>query len=395
MKKKIAILGSTGSIGKTLLKIIKKDTNFQVVLLSANKNYKELFKQAKLFNVKNLIIKDPISFQKSLLLNKNKKMNIFNDFKSLNKIFKNKIDYVMSSIIGLDGLYPTLKIIKYTKKIAIANKESLICGWNLILKELRKYKSEIVPIDSEHFSVWSILNYCSITNNKINNNKLIREIYITASGGPFKNYKLNKFKSIKPNDAVKHPNWKMGKKISVDSSTLMNKVFEVIELQRLFQIDFKKIKVVIQPQSYIHAIIKFNDGTIKMLAHEPNMKVPIFNSLYNYKDYKKIKSQKINFDILNKLNFTNVDKRKFPLIKLINRLKSKISLFETALIVANDELVNQFLNKKIYYTDISKILLKFLNTKSVISLYKKKPLNYKMIAVNKELIRLKIKNHYN
>ena len=394
MKKKIAILGSTGSIGKTLLKIVKKDQKIKIILLTANKNYKELLKQAKLFKVKNIIITDLKSFNKALVLNKNKNLNIFNNFEIFKKIFRNKINYIMSSIVGLEGLYPTLEAIKYTDKIAIANKESLVCGWNLIEDKSKKYKTEIIPIDSEHFSVWSLLDYRSIIQKKSINNKLIDEIYITASGGPFKNYDLNKFKNIKPSDATKHPNWKMGKKISVDSSTLMNKVFEVIELQRLFKIDYKKIKVIIQPKSYIHAIIRFADGTIKLLAHEPDMIVPIFNSVYDKKNIK-LKSKKINFEILNQLNFTNIDKKKFPLINLIHKLKPNFSLFETALTVANDELVRLFLNNKISYTDLSKILINFLNSKYVLSLSNKKPLNYMMINTTKKLIRLKIKNHYN
>ena len=395
MKKKIAILGSTGSIGKTLLKIVKKDKNIKIILLTANKNYKELLKQAKFFKVKNIIITDLISFNKALKINKNKNLNIYNNFEILKKIFRNKIDYIMSSIVGLEGLYPTLEAIKHTNKIAIANKESLVCGWNLIEDKSKKHNTEIIPIDSEHFSVWSLLEYRSIIQKKSINNKLIDEIYITASGGPFKNYNLNKFKYIKPGDATKHPNWKMGKKISVDSSTLMNKVFEVIELQRLFKIDYKKIKVIIQPKSYIHAIIKFTDGTIKLLAHEPDMKVPIFNSIYNKKIVKKLKSKKINFEILNQLNFTKIDKKKFPLIKLLYKLKPNISLFETALTVANDQLVELFLKNKISYTDLSKILINFLNSKYVSSLSNKKPLNYMMINSTKNLIRLKIKNHYN
>ncbi len=166
-------------------------------------------------------------------------------------------------------------------------------------------------------------------------------------------------------------------------------------MQRLFKIDYKKIKVIIQPKSYIHAIIKFTDGTIKLLAHEPDMKVPIFNSIYNKKIVKKLKSKKINFEILNQLNFTKIDKKKFPLIKLLYKLKPNISLFETALTVANDQLVELFLKNKISYTDLSKILINFLNSKYVSSLSNKKPLNYMMINSTKNLIRLKIKNHYN
>ena len=159
MKKQIAILGSTGFIGKTLLDLLSTNKNkFEIILLTANKNYKELFKQSKKFKVKNLIITNKKSYSAFLKINKNKKIKIFNDFKNFNKIFKKKIDYVMSSIVGLDGLEPTFEKIKFTKKIAIANKESLICGWNLINKSLIKNKTKFIPVDSEHFSLWFGLN---------------------------------------------------------------------------------------------------------------------------------------------------------------------------------------------------------------------------------------------
>ena len=178
MKKKIVILGSTSSIGKSLLSIIKKDKkNFKIELLTANTNYKDLINQAKQFDVKNLVITDTKSFEKSKKFNKGKKINIFKNFENLKFILPKKVDYVMSAISGIGGLLPTYKIIKHTKKIAIANKETIICGWDLINKELKKYKTNFIPVDSEHFSIWSLLQ--EHTSNDI------EKIYITASGGPF------------------------------------------------------------------------------------------------------------------------------------------------------------------------------------------------------------------
>jgi len=235
MKKKIAILGSTGSIGKTTIEILKKNKNkYKIVLLTGNNNINELIKQANFFNVKNLIVTDKKKFNliKKRLINK--KINIFNDFNSFNKIFKSKIDYTMSSISGLEGLKPTLDIIKFTKKIAIANKESIICGWNLINKKLVKYKTTFIPVDSEHFSIWSLINN--------SNNNTIDEIVITASGGPFLKMPVKNLKNVTISQALKHPNWTMGKKISIDSATMMNKVFEVIEAQKIFNIPIKKLR---------------------------------------------------------------------------------------------------------------------------------------------------------
>ena len=224
--KKIVIFGSTGSIGTSLLNIIKQDKkNFKIELISANKNYKKLIKQAKLYNVKNLIITDKNAFLKAKKFFTKININIYNNFDSFKKIFKNKrIDYTMSAVTGFHGLKPTLEIIKFTSVIAIANKESIICGWNLIKKNLDKYKTKFIPVDSEHFSIWSLIN-----NGKHEN---FEKIYLTASGGPFRKYPLNKFKNITPINALKHPNWSMGKKISIDSATMINKVFEIIEAKK-------------------------------------------------------------------------------------------------------------------------------------------------------------------
>ena len=206
MKKKIAILGSTGSIGETLLNIVGKDKKkFDIVLLTANKNYKKLIFQTKRFNVRNVIIKDLTSYKKFKKINKIKNLKIYNDFNNLDKIFKSKIDYTMSSITGIDGLQPTFRIIKFSKTIAIANKESIICAWNLIKTQLKKYKTKFIPVDSEHFSIWYALKNIKISE--------ISKIYLTASGGPLLNFSKTKIKNIKSADVLKHPNWKMGKKL--------------------------------------------------------------------------------------------------------------------------------------------------------------------------------------
>ena len=355
MKKKIAILGSTGSIGKILVNLISKDKKkFNVKFLSAKKNYKSLLNQAKLLNVKNLIITDKKSYLLLLKLNKNKKINIHNNFDSVKKIITTKVDYCMCAISGLAGLQPTYRMIKYSKILAIANKESIICGWNLIQKEIKKNKTKFIPVDSEHFSAWFGLNFI--------NKKKISSIYLTASGGPLLNTPLKKFKNIKISQALKHPNWKMGKKISIDSATMMNKVFEVIEAKNIFEIPFNKIKILIHQNSYVHAIIKLNNGLIKIIAHDTNMKIPIFNTLY-FNTNKIIKNSKLNTDLLNNLNFKKVDKFRFPLVKVLNKLNNKSSLFETVLVAANDELVNMYLKGKIKFTDIHKNLFKFLNRK--------------------------------
>ena len=380
MKKEIAILGSTGSIGKNLLSIIDKDKkNYQIILLVANKNYKMLLKQAKKFKVKNLIVKDQSKFKILKRLSKSKNLKIYNSFEDFNKIFKKKIEYTMSAISGLPGLVPTLKIIKYTKFLAIANKESIICGWSLLRKEMDKHKTKFIPVDSEHFSIEYALR----------NNANPENIILTASGGPFYKLPINKFKKIKVSDALKHPNWNMGKKISIDSSTMMNKVFEVIEAKKIFNFDYKKLSILIHPLSYIHAIIKFDDGMIKLIAHETDMKIPIHNTLY-FNDKKKINSKSINIIKLNNLDFKSVNLKKFPSVELLKEMPDKDSLFDTILVVANDQFVSFFLKNEIKFTDISKKLKKFMNRREIKKYKNILPNNINDIINLSNYIKLKI-----
>ena len=384
MKKKIAILGSTGSIGKTLIDIIKKDNkNFEVILLTADKNGTELINQAKLLNVKNLIITNKKSFNQ-LVKKKNYKINIYNDYQKFNKIFKSKVDYVMNSISGIEGLKPTLKIIKHTKKIAVANKESIICGWNLISAKLKLYKTEFIPIDSEHFSINELI--------KNNDKENIEKIYITASGGPFLNHKLSSFKNIKIKNAIKHPTWKMGKKISIDSATLINKVYELIEAKKIFNLDYSKFDILIQPTSYVHSIIKFNGGILKVLIHNTSMAIPIFNSIYDKKKFKSKFSTDININLFNNFNLQKVPIKKFPIKKILTHLPKTDSLFETVLVSSNDTLVNLFLSKKISFNDIHTFLNKILSLKEFQKYKSKKPKNLTEILDLNHYVRLKTKS---
>ena len=383
MKKKIAILGSTGSIGKTLFKILKKDKiNFEITLLTANKNVKELLKQVKIFKVKNIIITDN---KKYLYLKKilhKSKIKIYNDFDNIDHIFKKiKNDYVMSSITGIEGLDPTLKIIKHTKKIAIANKESIVCGWSLINERLSRFKTKFIPVDSEHFSIFSLMG--------ASKNYNIKNVYITASGGPFFNLPLNKFKSININSALKHPNWKMGKKISIDSATMMNKVFEIIEAKKIFDLKYEQLKILVHPKSYAHALIQFKNGLTKILIHDTNMTIPIFNSLYELNE-KTIKSKKLDFPIINDLKFEKINLKKYPVVKILNNMQNNNSLFETVIVAANDQLVEMFLNNKIQFLDISRILLRILKNKEFLNYKQIKPKNIAEILRLNKYVRLKI-----
>ena len=383
MKKKIAIFGSTGSIGITALNILKKDKkNFEIVLLSTNNNAQKIFKQANEFNVRNVIIKNHDQFIKWKSKFAKKKIKIFNNYENFQNIFKKKLNYSINAISGLDGLEPTLKIIKYTSQIAIANKESIICGWNLIKKELKKYNTKFIPVDSEHFSIYQLID---------ENTKNIKKIIITASGGPFLKKRI--IKNIKVKDALKHPNWKMGKKITIDSSTLMNKVFEVIEAKKIFNINLNKIDILVNPNSYIHSIIVLKNGIIKILAHEPNMEIPIFNSLYEGSSNNVYRINKLNINKINNINLTKPNIRKFKSLKLLKFIPNKHSFFETILISINDELVNMFLNKQIKYEKLIIYLNKIIKFKIFKKYYRVEPKSIKQILDVKNLAKKIVKKY--
>ena len=363
MKQKISILGSTGSIGLQSLDIIgKKKNSFTIYLLSANKNQNEICKQIIKYKPKYFVISNYDIFKRIKKKFKNNKTKIINNIENIK--VKKKIDISISAIPGIVGLKPTISIIKFSKKLLIANKESVICGWNLIENTAKKYKTKIIPIDSEHFSILKLIENHNISE--------IKKIYLTASGGPFLNYRKKRINKISPKDALKHPKWKMGKKISIDSATLMNKILELVEAQKLFKIPYYKLDILIHPNSLVHAIVQFNNGLYKFIYHENSMIIPIANAIFE-KDF--------NIDILyktrmkkkfeNNLIFTSVNHKIFPTIKLkkiVNELPS------TPIIVnaCNEILVEQFLTKKIAFYDIFKFIMSVLKDK-----------NYKKYAIRR------------
>ena len=370
MKKKIAILGSTGSIGSTTLNIIKKTKLFEVILLLVNNNIYKTIEQINRFKPKIVVIIDKKSFLIIKERNKNKKIIILNNLENINKYLK-KVDITVSAIPGIAGLKPTVQFIKLSKKILIANKEAVVCGWNLIKSNSKKYKTELVSIDSEHFSIQELTKNYS--------NEDIDKIYITASGGPFLNFNINKFKNIKPKAALKHPKWKMGSKISIDSATLMNKVLEIIEAIRLFPFNFEKYEVIIHPQSLVHAIVKFNNGITKFLYHETDMSVPIANALFNFKlNFKKNNLLKIKNNSIQNLEFIHVDKKRFPAINLVSK-KNMTKSAPIILNAANEIFVDQFLKSKISFNSIYTHLLLVLKDKNYIKYAKLQSNNLKAI----------------
>ena len=384
MKKKIAILGSTGSIGKSTLEVIKKDKkNFDIVLLTANSNYKKLIQQAKEFNARSVLINNQLFYEKVKNLLKKNRTKVYSGNTSIKKIIRGKLDYTMAAIVGIAGLQPTVDAVQISKTVAIANKETIICGWEILSKYIKKHKTKILPIDSEHFSIMEITKDIS--------DEEVEEIIITASGGPFLNIPRNKMNKVSPTQAINHPNWKMGKKISIDSANLMNKVFEVIEACKIFKFDKDKYRIMIHPQSYVHSIIRFKNGLIKMILFNTDMKIPISNTIYGRKNYVS-NVKKIDSKILSKMNFQNVNTKNFPSIKLIPKCLKFGLLTPTIVNASNEVLVNLFLAKKIGFLDIVKTINKIFKDKDFKRYAKRNPSSLKEIKMTDNWARLKTIN---
>ena len=386
MKHNVAILGSTGSVGTTTLSVLSKNKNYRVKLLTANTNVEKVLSQSLKFNVKNVVIFDKDKYLKFKNLFKKNKIKLHFGLSNINKILNKKLDFTINAISGIDGLEPTLKIIPHTKNILIANKETIICGWEIISKKLKHYRVNFIPIDSEHYSIFNLIKYENKTD--------ISKIILTASGGPFLNKTNKQISNIKPKFALKHPKWKMGKKISIDSSTMMNKIFELIEAKKIFNLKSNNISILIHPASFVHAIVYFKGDLIKMLAHETKMDIPIANAL----GIKKSSNEKyinLNLKKIDNLKFEKPDFNKFPLLSIIKIIPEDSSYFETILITLNDALVKNYLNKDINYVSIQKNLLSLIKKPFLSKFYKLKPKTIydikNMINITNNYLKMNIK----
>ncbi|HEY9189150.1 MAG TPA: 1-deoxy-D-xylulose-5-phosphate reductoisomerase [Ignavibacteria bacterium] len=351
--KNIAIFGSTGSIGVNSLNVIRNyPDRFKVVCLSTNKNYDLIYEQAREFNPQFIIITD-----KSNNINFRKQINnteVLYGREWFEKILKNeKIDILINSLVGFSGLEPTIIAIKNNIKVALANKESLVTGGELINKYLKEYNNELIPIDSEH----SAILQCLVGEKPDTISKLI----LTASGGPFLNRNSNDFETITVSEALNHPNWKMGNKITIDSATLMNKGLEVIEAKWLFEIPLEKIEVIIHPQSIIHSMVEFIDGSIKAQLGIPDMKIPIQYAL-TYPDRLPNNNSRLNFLDIKGLHFYKPDLKKFRCLKLAYDACKTGGSAPTIMNAANEIAVDLFLKERINFNTIPDIIEDALST---------------------------------
>ena len=358
--KKIAILGSTGSIGTQTLEVISANKNiFEVELLSAFSNYKLLITQALFYKPKTIIFGD--NSKEKIIRDslKNENIEIYFGEKSLNDFLNYSYpDIVLTALVGKSGLIPTINCIKKGIDLALANKETLVVAGNIISKLCKEKKVNIYPVDSEHSAIFQCL-----VGEKTEE---IDKIILTASGGPFRNKKLDELKNITKKEALNHPNWEMGEKITIDSSTLMNKGLEVIEAKFLFDVNIEKIKVVVHPQSIIHSMVEFNDGSIKAQLGDPDMKLPIQYALSSGIRLKN-KFKQYDFFKNNTLTFEE------PCFKTFNNLKLAYDAGKAGgnspyvLNASNEIVVDAFLNEKIKYLDMTKIIEESLNKISYIA----------------------------
>ena len=357
--KNICILGSTGSIGTQALDIIRSDReSYNVIALTANNNIEVLYEQTLEFNPKFIVVMDENN-QKNL---KEKlrytSTEVLYGIEGLETVASHKdVDIVLTSVVGMIGLKPTIAAIRSNKTIALANKETMVVGGEIIKMELANSKSSIIPVDSEHNAIFQ----CLQNNDKKNVNKII----LTASGGPFRGKNKNELKDVTPEVAIKHPKWNMGKKISVDSATLMNKALEVIEAHWLFDMEYDKIEVVVHPQSIIHSMVEYIDGSILAQLGVADMRNPI-KFAFEYPKRSRSKTDYLNLIQISNLSFEEVDYDTFECLKLGYIAGRTGGSMPTVLNAANEEAVRLFLERKIKFLDIPELIKSAMKNHTVV-----------------------------
>ena len=359
--KKISILGSTGSIGTQTLDVVRANRDkFEVVAISANSSINLLLEQIKEFRPKYVAVYNEASAKVlKEMIPSDINIEVLCGMEGLVAISSlDEIDVLLTAIVGMIGLVPTLEAIKKGKTIALANKETLVTAGQLVMEEAKKNNVKILPVDSEHSAIFQCLNG--------ENNKEIESLILTASGGPFRGKTKSQLLNVTKNEALKHPNWSMGRKISIDSSTLMNKGLEVIEAKWLFDVNTDKIDVVVHPQSIIHSMVQFVDSSIIAQMGCPDMKLPIQYAL-TYPDRILNDFERLDFSKLTSLTFEKPDLETFPCLKLAYDSLNMGGTYSAVLNAANEVLVNEFLEDKIGFYDIPYYIEKTLDAHKSIS----------------------------
>ncbi|MDV3426053.1 MAG: 1-deoxy-D-xylulose-5-phosphate reductoisomerase [Bacillota bacterium] len=381
--KNICILGATGSVGTQTLDVIRNDSeSFKLISVSANNNYKKIIEIIKEFHPKYIAMMEDAACKNvsDYCRENNENIEVLHGIDGLCAIASvSQVDIVVTSIVGMIGLRPTLAAIRAKKDIALANKETLVVAGDMVIKEAADNKVRILPVDSEHGAIFQCLNGEKYSN--------IKNILLTASGGPFRGKKLDDLKDVSINQALAHPRWNMGKKISIDSATLMNKGLEVIEAHHLFNAGFDNIKVIVHPQSIIHSMVEFRDGSIIAQMTQPDMRLPIQYAL-NYPVRKEAIIKGLDFYQVSSLTFEKPDMDTFKCLKLSFQAGKAGGLMTTILNSANEEAVAMFLNKEIKFLDIGNI------TESCLDKFENGTVSIESILEMDIKVRSYIKNHY-
>ncbi len=348
-KRRIAILGSTGSIGRQTLDVVREHRDlFEVELITCNSSFMTLAAQAREFDVNNAVICDDTKYKALSDALEGTDTKVFAGMKSVcDLVTSDRIDIVVASMVGFSGLAPTLAAIKAGKVIALANKETLVAAGSIVMGLSRKYNAPILPVDSEHSAIFQCL--LAAQGNKI------RKIHLTASGGPFRTWDKERIAAATKDMALKHPNWDMGAKITIDSATMMNKGFEAIEARWLFDTPVKKINVVVHPESIIHSMVEFEDGAVIAQLAEPDMREPIQFAI-GFPERLPLGNKKLDFASLGSLSFFEPDLEKFPALRLAYEAIDKGGNIPCALNAANESAVAAYLRDEISFYGISDIV---------------------------------------
>ena len=356
--KKIAILGSTGSIGTQTLDIVSKNDDLQVVGIAAGRNIDLLEKQIRQFSPRLAAVGDEKKAQELKLRVQDTDCKIVGGMEGLIELaVMEEAEILVTAIVGMIGIRPTVAAICAGKHIALANKETLVTAGHIIMPLAKEHNVKILPVDSEHSAIFQALNG--------ENPKTIEKLLITASGGPFRGKKTEELKNIRVEDALKHPNWAMGQKITIDSATLVNKGLEVMEAKWLFDVDLDRIQVVVQPQSVIHSMIEFKDGSIMAQLGTPDMRLPIQYALYEG-ERKYLDGERLDFAKLASITFENPDMETFKGLPLAMQASKTGGSMPTVFNAANEKAVALFLNRKIGFLDIYEIIEKAMNEHELI-----------------------------
>ncbi|WP_287972425.1 1-deoxy-D-xylulose-5-phosphate reductoisomerase [Blautia sp.] len=357
--KKIAILGSTGSIGTQTLDIVSKNEDLQVVGISAGQNISMLEEQIRLFQPRLAAVGDEEKAKELRERVRDTNCRVVGGMEGLLELaVMEEAEILVTAIVGMIGIRPTMEAIKAGKDIALANKETLVTAGHLIMPLAKEYGVEILPVDSEHSAIFQCLNG--------EKEKTIDKLLITASGGPFRGRKRADLENIQVEDALKHPNWAMGQKITIDSATLVNKGLEVMEAKWLFGVDLDHIQVVVQPQSVIHSMIQFTDGSIMAQLGTPDMRLPIQYALYRGAR-RYLDGERLDFAALGSITFENPDMETFKGLPLAIEAAKRGGSMPTVFNAANEKAVALFLQRKIQFLDIYTIIEEAMENHQVIS----------------------------